>query len=86
VSDLLTVRYPSGDSEFRMSDKAPKVGDVLKRNGDNWIVDKVVETNEGTQVTLRPGVKPVDEPVGGASNPTDRIEPLETRASVLRGV
>jgi hypothetical protein len=69
-----------------MSDNAPKVGDVLKRNGDNWIVDKVVETDEGTQVTLRPGVKPVDEPDGGASNPSDRPEPFETRASVLRGV
>lgn len=57
VSDLLTVRYPSGDTEFRMSESAPKVGDVLKRNGDNWIVDEVVETNGGIQVTLRPGVK-----------------------------
>lgn len=46
-----------------MSDTAPEVGDVLKRNGDNWIVEEVVETDGGTQVTLRPGVKlPVDEP------------------------
>jgi hypothetical protein len=87
VSDLLTVRYPTGAKEFRMSDKAPRVGDVLKRNGDNWIVEEIVETEEGSQVTLRPGVKlPVEETDGDASNPDDRIEPLETRASVLRGV
>ena len=65
MSDLVTVRYPSGDTEFRMSDHAPKVGDVLKRNGDNWIVEEVVETKRGTQVTLRPGVKlTVDKPDG----------------------
>jgi len=61
VSDLLTVRYPSGDTEFRMSESAPKVGDVLKRNGDNWIVEEVVETIRGTQITLRPGVKLTDD-------------------------
>ena len=65
MSDLVTVRYPAGDTEFRMSDTAPNVGDVLKRNGDNWIVEEVVETKLGTQVTLRPGVKPtVDNPDG----------------------
>ena len=57
MSDLLTVRYPSGDTEFRMSENAPKVGDVLKRNGHNLMVEEVVDTNRGTQVTLRPGVK-----------------------------
>ena len=45
MSDLVTVRYPSGDTEFRMSDTAPKVGDVLKRNGDNWIVEESSRPN-----------------------------------------
>jgi hypothetical protein len=41
-----------------MSDKAPKVGDVLKRDGDNWVVVSVEEAKDGTAVvTLRPGVK-----------------------------
>lgn len=56
MSDLLTVRYPSGETEFRMRDKEPRVGDVLTRNGDNWIVEAVTEAENGsTLVTLRPG-------------------------------
>ena len=38
-----------------MSANAPKVGDVLKRNGDNWIVETVTEEDGKTHVTLRPG-------------------------------
>jgi hypothetical protein len=54
MSDLLTVRYPSGVTEFRMSDQAPEVGDVLTRNGDNWVVEEVHEGDDGsTVVTIR---------------------------------
>ena len=69
-SELHTVRFPSGETEFRMSDKSPVVGDVLKRNGDNWIVKTVTPSEDGsTVVTLRPGAKPIkpgatDEPAG----------------------
>ena len=60
MSDLLTVRYPSGAREFRMSDTAPEVGDVLRRNGDNWVVEEVHAGDDGsTVVTLRP--KPLIE-------------------------
>ena len=60
MSDLLTVRYPSGAREFRMSDTAPEVGDVLRRNGDNWVVEEVHDGDDGsTVVTLRP--KPLIE-------------------------
>jgi hypothetical protein len=55
MSDLLTVRFPSGAREFRMSDKAPEVGDALTRDGDNWLVEEVHEGDGGsTIVTLRP--------------------------------
>ena len=55
MSELVTVRYPSGATEFRMSDKAPEVGDVLVRNGDSWIVEAVSEADQGARhVTLRP--------------------------------
>ena len=61
MSDLLTVRFPSGATEFRMSDDAPAVGDILKRNGDNWIVEEVSDSDDGTSVvTLRPQPKPLD--------------------------
>ena len=60
MSALLTVRYPSGATGFRMSEDAPDVGDTLKRNGDTWIVEEVSEADDGTSVvTLRPQPKPV---------------------------
>ena len=54
MSDLLTVRFPSGATEFRMSDKPPLVGDRLRRNGEDWVVQEVSQTKTGTQVWLRP--------------------------------
>ena len=71
MSALLTVRFPSGAIEFRMSDAAPAVGDILKRNGDNWIVEEVSDADDGTSVvTLRPQPKPLDddEAVGAGSS------------------
>lgn len=51
----------SGRSEYVMSEKAPKVGDVLKRDGDNWEVIEVRVEKDGTStVTLRPRPKPAD--------------------------
>jgi hypothetical protein len=60
MSALVTVRFPSGETEFRMSEKSLKVGETLKRNGDNWIVEEVTDGDDGsTVVTLRPEPKPV---------------------------
>lgn len=55
-----TLRFePLGRSEYILSEKVPKVGDVLKRNGDNWQVIEVTEEKDGTStVVLRPGLKP----------------------------
>ena len=61
MSDLQTFRYPSGDKEFRMSETSPEKGDVLRRNGDNWVVEEVHEDDDGrTVVTLLP--QPLLEP------------------------
>ena len=58
---LHTIRYPSGETEYRMSDNAPKVGEILRRNGHKWLVQEVVEAVGGTTiVTLRP--QPFIEP------------------------
>ncbi len=60
-SELHTFRFPSGVTEFRMSETAPDVGDVLNRNGDDWIVEEVVPSKDGaTVVTLGPGPKPIE--------------------------
>lgn len=68
VSAGATLRFdPHGGYEYVMSAKTPRVGDVLKRNGDNWIVEEVTKAEDGTSVvTLRPQPKPVrldDDPV-----------------------
>ena len=61
MTAMHVVRFPSGDREFRMSEKAPEKGDVLRRNGDNWVVEKVHEDDDGnTVVTLLP--QPLLEP------------------------
>jgi hypothetical protein len=62
VSDVVTLRFPGrGASEYRLSETTPKVGDVLKRNGDTWIVTTVEKAKDGTAVvTLRAGPKPLE--------------------------
>ncbi len=63
MSQLVTVRFPHAVSEYQLSDRTPQVGDVLKRNGDNWVVESVTQEKDGTStVTLRPGLKPVAPP------------------------
>jgi hypothetical protein len=58
MNDLVTVRYGSTATEFVLSDKTPKVGDVLKRNGDNWVVVEIKEDGGGkSTVVLQPGLK-----------------------------
>ena len=57
---LATLRFePAAGNEYVMSAKQPKVGDVLKRNGDNWTVVEIKNEADGTStVILRPGLKP----------------------------
>jgi hypothetical protein len=57
-SGAVTIRFPMGRPEYHLSDKTPKVGDVLKRNGDNWVVVSIEDKKDGTSVvTLGPGLK-----------------------------
>jgi hypothetical protein len=57
-SGAVTIHFPSGESEYRLSEKTPEIGDVLTRNGQNWVVAEVAEAKDGTSVvTLRPELK-----------------------------
>lgn len=63
MSQLMTVRYPNSVADYELSESTPQVGDVLKRNGDNWVVETVTQEQDGSAtVTLRPGLKPVESP------------------------
>ena len=48
-----SLRYPSGAAEFQARQEPLKVGDTLTRNGDQWIVETVTESDVGArEVTL----------------------------------
>ena len=53
--ELLTVRYPSGKTEFRTRETFPEVGDVIARRHETWVVDEVLPSEDGAPiVVLRP--------------------------------
>jgi hypothetical protein len=50
----VTFRFPRLPSEYHFSEKMPKVGDVLERHGESWVVMEVAHAKNGTAlVTLR---------------------------------
>lgn len=54
---VLTVRYPTGETEYRTSATRPNVGDVLHRNGDSWTVEEVT-TSAAAGIVVRLGSGP----------------------------
>ncbi len=55
----MAMYFTGEGTEYRLSEKLPKVGDVLKRNGDDWVVVVIDEQQYGASVVkLRPGLKP----------------------------
>ena len=53
--EAVTLRFIPLGTEFRLSARKPEIGDIMKRNGDEWIVVDVREDAQGnTVVTLRP--------------------------------
>ena len=60
MSALVTVRFPSGTTEFRMRDNPPEVGDVFRKDGREWIVDEIARADDGSSlVTLRAAIEPL---------------------------
>jgi hypothetical protein len=58
-SDVVLIRFPTGGAEYRVGEKVPKIGDVLKRDGNNWVVAGVHSQGDGTTVVmLEPERKP----------------------------
>jgi hypothetical protein len=63
MSDL-AMQYGFEATEYILGGKRPKVGDVLTRNGDSWIVVEIKEGADGkSTVVLQPGVKPADSDI-----------------------
>ena len=54
-SQMVIVRYPTGESEFRILAEAPTVGDKLKRGNDEWrVIDVGRDENDTFLVALGP--------------------------------
>jgi hypothetical protein len=58
ASQMVIVRFPSGETEFQMTAEAPKVGDMVRRGGNEWQVEEVgADENDRVVVTLAPAIK-----------------------------
>jgi hypothetical protein len=53
-TDAITLRFIPRGTEYRLSEEKPKIGDTMRREGDEWVVVDVREDAHGnTVVTLR---------------------------------
>jgi len=51
----VTLHFVPDGTEYRFSTRKPKIGDHMRRDGDEWLVVDVREDKDGnTVVTLRP--------------------------------
>jgi hypothetical protein len=58
--ELLTVRYPSGKTEFRTRETFPEVGEVLESRQETWVVEEVLPSEDGAPVVVLKPVMPND--------------------------
>lgn len=47
ASQVVSVRFPTGESEFRITAEAPKVGDTLRRGDEEWRVSDIGSDENG---------------------------------------
>lgn len=44
ASESITIRFPSGAWEYRVTEHVPHLGDTLVRDGTTWVVAGVTES------------------------------------------
>ena len=44
ASESITIRFPNGDWEYRVTERVPEIGDTLARQGHTWKVVAVTES------------------------------------------
>lgn len=55
AAESVTLRFLPLGTEYRLSTREPAIGDIMKRDGDQWIVVDVRKDAQGNTVaTLRP--------------------------------
>lgn len=49
-SGALFIVLPNGEREYRLTERELEIGDVLRRNGDSWIVAEVTQGPDGATI------------------------------------
>ena len=52
ASETITIRFPSGAWEYAVTERLPKVGDTLVREGETWNVALVAESVDDHRVVI----------------------------------
>ena len=52
ASETITIRFPSGASEYAVTERVPEVGDTLVREGETWNVALVAESVDDHRVVI----------------------------------
>ena len=50
--ESITIRFPSGDWEYTVTERVPHVGDTLVRDGDTWTVAHVADPVDNHRVVI----------------------------------
>jgi hypothetical protein len=52
ASEAITIRFPSGDWEYAVTERVPYVGDTLVRGEETWAVAHVAEPVDNHRVII----------------------------------
>ena len=52
ASEAITIRFPSGDWEYAVTERVPHVGDTLGRGEETWAVAHVAEPVDNHRVII----------------------------------
>ena len=75
-SGALYIVLPNGEREYRLTERELEIGDVLRRNGDSWIVAEVTQGPDGaTIVRLAPDRGTRSERAGGSTGASRQTLP-----------
>ena len=52
ASESITIRFPTGDWEYAVTERVPHLGDTLVRGGETWAVVYVAEPVDDHRVVI----------------------------------
>ena len=52
ASESVTIRFPSGDWEYAVTERVPHIGDTLVRGEETWAVRQVAEPVDDHRVVI----------------------------------